>query len=109
MKTCDVCRGFGRSPTAGLMETSVERPPTTGPGVSSPSPGASGRSGKAGKQLRSKTKVVIRRLPPNLPEQVFWSSVEGWLPNVDWKVFVSGKLSSNVKLELKTRYGALNH
>jgi regulator of nonsense transcripts 3 len=38
-------------------------------------------------------KVVIRRLPPNLPEDVFWQSVQTWATeeNISWKAFYPGK------------------
>src|SRR5262245_16110861 len=38
-------------------------------------------------------KTVIRRLPPNLPEDVFWQSVQPWVTDdtVAWKVFYAGK------------------
>lgn len=31
-----------------------------------------------GAEARVKLKVVVRRLPPNLPEEIFWKSVEPW-------------------------------
>jgi len=39
-------------------------------------------------------KTVVRRLPPNLPEDVFWQSVQTWVTDetVSWKVFHAGKL-----------------
>lgn len=39
-------------------------------------------------------KTVVRRLPPNLPEDVFWQSVQTWVTeeSVNWKVFYPGKL-----------------
>ena len=44
-------------------------------------------------------KTVVRRLPPNLPEDVFWQSVQTWVTdeNVNWKVFYAGKV--------RTRWG----
>lgn len=38
-------------------------------------------------------KTVVRRLPPNLPEAVFWQSVEAWVTDqtVSWKVYYPGK------------------
>ncbi|EJD51954.1 hypothetical protein AURDEDRAFT_181525 [Auricularia subglabra TFB-10046 SS5] len=40
-------------------------------------------------------KVVVRRLPPNLPEDVFWDSVKPWANDdtVQWRSFVAGKIS----------------
>lgn len=39
-------------------------------------------------------KTVVRRLPPNLPEDVFWQSVQPWVTDetITWKVFYPGKL-----------------
>jgi regulator of nonsense transcripts 3 len=50
--------------------------------------------------MNDNLKVVVRRLPPTLPEEVFWSSVEpylklnggdDWQTNCDWRVYVSGR------------------
>ncbi|KAG8977930.1 hypothetical protein FRC05_000458 [Tulasnella sp. 425] len=42
----------------------------------------------------SRLKVLVRRLPPNLPEAVFWDSVAPWVDaeTTSWKVFHAGKL-----------------
>ena len=39
-------------------------------------------------------KTVVRRLPPNLPEVVFWQSVQPWVTDetASWKIFYQGKL-----------------
>ncbi|CAO3643579.1 unnamed protein product [Mucor fragilis] len=44
-----------------------------------------------------KTKVVVRRLPPNLPEEIFNTSVKPWISedSVDYSVYVPGKLSKS--------------
>lgn len=41
-----------------------------------------------------KLKVVVRRLPPHLPEAVFRESTKEWIneSTVDWFYYVSGKL-----------------
>ncbi|RDB17122.1 Regulator of nonsense transcripts UPF3 [Hypsizygus marmoreus] len=38
-------------------------------------------------------KTVVRRLPPNLPEDVFWGSVEPWVNDetATWKAYYPGK------------------
>ncbi|KAL4069696.1 Smg-4/UPF3 family-domain-containing protein [Scleroderma yunnanense] len=38
-------------------------------------------------------KTVVRRLPPNLPEEVFWQSVQTWVTDetVSWKMYEPGK------------------
>ena len=39
-------------------------------------------------------KTIVRRLPPNLPEPIFWESVQTWVTDdtVLWKEFYPGKL-----------------
>ncbi len=41
-----------------------------------------------------KLKAIVRRLPPNLPEEIFWQSVGEWVTDdtVTWRVFYPGKL-----------------
>lgn len=51
----------------------------------------------AGKQTihpDARIKVVVRRLPPNLPENIFWDSVAPWVNETTcmWKLFVQGKI-----------------
>jgi regulator of nonsense transcripts 3 len=40
-------------------------------------------------------KIVVRRLPPNLPEDIFWQSVQTWVSedNVTFKAFYAGKIA----------------
>jgi regulator of nonsense transcripts 3 len=45
------------------------------------------------------TKVVIRRLPPGLPETVLKKALEKWLPETDWFEFVQGKVAKQWVLE----------
>ncbi|KAI8074721.1 Smg-4/UPF3 family-domain-containing protein [Gongronella butleri] len=44
-----------------------------------------------------KTKVIVRRLPPNLPEDVFMNAVSRWTGDdiVDYKVYIPGKVSQS--------------
>ncbi|KAJ7451620.1 Smg-4/UPF3 family-domain-containing protein [Mycena latifolia] len=46
-------------------------------------------------------KTVVRRLPPNLPEDVFWQSVQTWVSDetVTWKIFYPGKLRKRLNKE----------
>ena len=39
-------------------------------------------------------KIVVRRLPPNLPEQIFWQSVQTWVTDetIPWKEFCPGNV-----------------
>jgi regulator of nonsense transcripts 3 len=45
-------------------------------------------------QTGARLKIIVRRLPPHLPEDVFWQSVEQWVTDqtVSWKRFCPGKL-----------------
>lgn len=47
----------------------------------------------AAASVTERLKAVVRRLPPNLPEDVFWQSVLQWVSDetVTWKVFYPGK------------------
>lgn len=49
------------------------------------------RDGASGERTRLKS--VVRRLPPNLPEDVFWGSVAPWVTreSAAWKVYYPGK------------------
>lgn len=42
----------------------------------------------------ARLKIIVRRLPPNLPESLFWQSVQSWVSEetVSWKEFYGGKL-----------------
>jgi len=46
-------------------------------------------------------KTVVRRLPPNLPEDIFWQSVQPWVTveTVSWKVYYQGKLKKRFNKE----------
>lgn len=42
-----------------------------------------------------KTKVIVRRLPPNLPEDIFMNTVKPWITeeNTDYSLYVAGKFA----------------
>jgi len=44
-------------------------------------------------QQNERLKIVVRRLPPNLPEDLFWQSVQRWVTDetTTWRVFQTGK------------------
>lgn len=48
---------------------------------------------RAAQQQTERLKVVVRRLPPNLPEDIFWQTVQKWVTEetTTWKVFYPGK------------------
>ncbi len=47
-------------------------------------------------------KTVVRRLPPNLPEEIFWQSVQTWVTDetVIWKTYFPGKFRKRCALLL---------
>ena len=47
-----------------------------------------------GKSQNERLKVVVRKLPPHLPEEIFWQTVSGWVSEetVFWKSFNAGKV-----------------
>ncbi|KAF9467695.1 Smg-4/UPF3 family-domain-containing protein [Collybia nuda] len=51
--------------------------------------------------VTERLKTVVRRLPPNLPEDVFWQSVDTWVTEetVSWKVFHPGKFRKRLGKE----------
>ncbi|KAG0172194.1 hypothetical protein DFQ28_007475 [Apophysomyces sp. BC1034] len=52
---------------------------------------------QASRKTTLKTKVVVRRLPPNLPEDVFMNTVKQWTSDesVDFAYYVPGKLAKS--------------
>ncbi|TFY75793.1 hypothetical protein EWM64_g8219 [Hericium alpestre] len=46
-------------------------------------------------------KTVVRRLPPNLPEEIFWQSVQNWVTDetILWKAFFPGKQRKKLNKE----------
>ncbi|KAF9448098.1 hypothetical protein P691DRAFT_801340 [Macrolepiota fuliginosa MF-IS2] len=46
-------------------------------------------------------KIVVRRLPPNLPEDIFWQSVSNWVTDetITWKIYFPGKPRKRVNKE----------
>ena len=59
-----------------------------------PSSRAKRRERKSQAPGADRLKTVVRRLPANLPEEVFWHSVQPWVSDdtVTWKAFYPGKL-----------------
>ena len=45
------------------------------------------------KSQTERLKTVVRRLPPNLPEDIFWQSVHQWVSDdtTTWKEYHQGK------------------
>lgn len=46
-------------------------------------------------QQAPQLKIVIRNLPPSLPEKVFHESIAAWHKAFDWSDYIAGKLSSS--------------
>ncbi|TFY63737.1 hypothetical protein EVG20_g6199, partial [Dentipellis fragilis] len=65
-----------------------------------PGGGASGGGGGNG-GTTERLKTIVRRLPANLPEDIFWQSVQKWVTDdaVTWKVFYPGKLRKKLNKE----------
>ncbi|KAK9670727.1 hypothetical protein K7432_017565, partial [Basidiobolus ranarum] len=60
------------------------------------------RTKKTNKRVEGpKTKVIIRRLPPNLPEELFFKSIQPYITeeNILWRLYVPGKISANKNKE----------
>jgi hypothetical protein len=47
-------------------------------------------------QHSERLKIVVRKLPPNLPEEIFWQSVQTWVTDetTTWKIYYLGKFRS---------------
>ncbi|KAF8186365.1 Smg-4/UPF3 family-domain-containing protein [Pholiota molesta] len=52
-------------------------------------------------QQNERLKTVVRRLPPNLPEDIFWQSVQPWVTEESalWKLYCPGKLRKKLNKE----------
>ncbi|KAJ4001906.1 Smg-4/UPF3 family-domain-containing protein [Lentinula boryana] len=52
-------------------------------------------------QHTERLKTVVRKLPPNLPEEIFWQSVQLWVGDdtVSWKTYFPGKLRFGLNKE----------
>ncbi|CAG8535517.1 8576_t:CDS:2 [Ambispora gerdemannii] len=63
------------------------------------------KSKRPGRKTASKTKVVVRRLPPNVPEEKFMESVKPWVneKTIDWHRFHPGRTDEMV-LEFHREY-----
>ncbi|KDN51831.1 hypothetical protein RSAG8_00380, partial [Rhizoctonia solani AG-8 WAC10335] len=61
----------------------------------------SSRTKQSASSNTARLKVVIRRLPPNLPENIFWQSVAQWVTDESssWKLYVPGKLRTKLNRE----------
>ena len=48
------------------------------------------------KSQTERLKTIVRRLPPNLPEEIFWQSVSKWVTEetATWKAYYPGKFKT---------------
>lgn len=71
------------------------------PSASSQSRSSKRRERKAQEKGGDRLKAVVRRLPPSLPEEVFWQSVQPWVTDetATWKAFYPGKLRTRCVVE----------
>ena len=91
-------KGWGKQPTSDQAWLTPVRSPTAmsaatdSPKKSKLKPSKEKKS--QGKPQNERLKIVVRRLPPNLPEEIFWQSVSEWVSDetVSWKSFHTGKV-----------------
>ncbi|KAH7871512.1 Smg-4/UPF3 family-domain-containing protein [Lentinula edodes] len=52
-------------------------------------------------QHEERLKTIVRKLPPNLPEEIFWQSVQTWVTDetVSWKIYYPGKFRRRLNKE----------
>jgi regulator of nonsense transcripts 3 len=65
---------------------------TDSPKKSKPKPSKEKKA--QGKSQNERLKIIVRRLPPHLPEEIFWQAVSEWVSEetVFWKSFHAGKV-----------------
>lgn len=83
-----------QQPAAASSSASTAPAPTgSTTAATTPRPVANGVAGGGGQP--AKLKLVVRRLPPNLPEAVLWKTVEPWVSDATagWRAFRPGKLA----------------
>lgn len=83
------------SPTPAPTDSPKSKPKSTDTKGDKPARKRTKKKTKRNKKNVLKTKVVVRRLPPNLPEEIFMNSVKPWISEdtVDYSLYVPGKLS----------------
>ncbi|KAI9343416.1 Smg-4/UPF3 family-domain-containing protein [Zopfochytrium polystomum] len=108
------------APRRGSTALSVASPslPPLDPSTSGGDADASGKKKRARKRVRKnkvvpqpRLKVVVRRLPPNLPEDTFLGVVAPWTVEgtVDWLAYFPGKLSKSFPIKNHTFSRAYIH
>ncbi|CAG8485051.1 8303_t:CDS:2 [Ambispora leptoticha] len=84
-------------------QTKTQKPSGGGVNVSNSNNKSSKKikSKRPGRKTASKTKVVVRRLPPNVPEEKFMESVKQWAneKTIDWYRFHPGRVSKSKNKE----------
>lgn len=104
------------SPTSPFMPPSVQILTSGEPAKQvTPKPKSKEKERKPRSSHRSQVerlKTIVRRLPPNLPEDVFWQSVQPWVTEetVTWKVYYQGKFRKRfVYLSVDLWRGSAEH
>jgi len=71
-----------------------------------PKPKSSKEKKSQTKSQNERLKIVVRRLPPTLPEEIFWQSVSEWVSDetVFWKSFHVGKVKKRWAFTLGRGY-----
>jgi hypothetical protein len=52
-----------------------------------------------GNVRKAKCKLVVRRLPPTLPEKIFLSTLKEWEKYIAWSSYVPGKIAKTASKE----------
>ncbi|EED84142.1 predicted protein [Postia placenta Mad-698-R] len=83
------------------MSPSETAKPISSPNAKAKTKEKEKRARAASKQQTERLKTVVRRLPPNLPENIFWQSVEPWVreDTVTWKAYYLGKSKKRLNKE----------
>ncbi|TFK32063.1 Smg-4/UPF3 family-domain-containing protein, partial [Crucibulum laeve] len=83
------------------MTTTATKPPPTKPKKEREREKEKERKERASQQPTERLKTIVRRLPPNLPEDVFWQSVQPWVTDetVSWKTYYQGKFRKRLNKE----------
>ncbi|KAH9912233.1 Smg-4/UPF3 family-domain-containing protein [Amylocystis lapponica] len=83
------------------MTSSDTGKPSTSAGAKSKAKEKEKKPRSASKPQSERLKTVVRRLPPNLPEDVFWQSVQKWVTEeaILWKAYYQGKFRKRLNKE----------
>jgi regulator of nonsense transcripts 3 len=88
---------------AGPLEATSIAIPSMSTQQPNASPAKASKSSSHAQSGSERLKVVVRRLPPNLPENIFWESVQQWVSDdtAAWRAFYPGKFKKRYELSKK--------